>query len=147
MVSSASTVHFMSDAPWPPPAPPSQGSAPSLSSVVTPVGNWTRLWASILDGILMIVTLGIGWLVWSVYLLNQSTSPAKKMLGLQIVDVNTGVPATLQQMLLREVLGKVILSSVSGGITSLVSAVMILVLPNRQGLHDFVARTTVTRRP
>lgn len=106
-----------------------------------------RLGASLLDGLLMLVTLGIGWLIWSVFLLNQATSPAKKMLGLQIVDVNTGVPATIQQMLLREILGKVVLSSVTGGITSLVSALMILVLPSRQGIHDYIARTTVTRRP
>jgi len=119
----------------------------SLPGVVVPAGNWRRLWASLLDGLLMLVTLGIGWLIWSVFLLNQATSPAKKMLGLQIVDVNTGVPATIQQMLLREILGKVVLSSVTGGITSLVSALMILVLPSRQGIHDYIARTTVTRRP
>lgn len=111
-----------------------------------PVTNGVRLWASILDGILCVITLGIGWLIWSVFLLNQSTSPAKKMLGLQIVDVNTGVPAPIQQMLMREILGKVVLSSVSGGITSLVSAIMILVLPSRQGLHDYIARTVVVRR-
>lgn len=114
---------------------------------MVPVGNWVRLWASVLDGLLMVITLGIGWLIWSVFLLNQATSPAKKMLGLQIVDVNTGVPATIQQMLLREILGKVVLSSVTGGITSLVSALMILVLPSRQGIHDYIARTTVSRRP
>lgn len=119
----------------------------SVPGAVVPAGNWVRLWASLLDGLLMLVTLGIGWLIWSVFLLNQATSPAKKMLGLQIVDVNTGVPATIQQMLLREILGKVVLSSVTGGITSLVSALMILVLPSRQGIHDYIARTTVTRRP
>jgi len=122
-------------------------SQTSVPGAVVPAGNWVRLWASLLDGLLMLVTLGIGWLIWSVFLLNQATSPAKKMLGLQIVDVNTGVPATIQQMLLREILGKVVLSSVTGGITSLVSALMILVLPSRQGIHDYIARTTVTRRP
>lgn len=139
----------MSNASWPPPPPPpsSSNAQPSLSGAVVPVGNWVRLWASVLDGLLMVITLGIGWLIWSVFLLNQATSPAKKMLGLQIVDVNTGVPATIQQMLLREILGKVVLSSVTGGITSLVSALMILVLPSRQGIHDYIARTTVSRRP
>ena len=139
----------MSNASWPPPPPPSSPASAqtSLPGAVVPAGNWVRLGASLLDGLLMLVTLGIGWLIWSVFLLNQATSPAKKMLGLQIVDVNTGVPATIQQMLLREILGKVVLSSVTGGITSLVSALMILVLPSRQGIHDYIARTTVTRRP
>ena len=140
----------MSNASWPPPPPPPGSSSGSfqapVSGAVVPVTNGVRLWASILDGILCVITLGIGWLIWSVFLLNQSTSPAKKMLGLQIVDVNTGVPAPIQQMLMREILGKVVLSSVSGGITSLVSAIMILVLPSRQGLHDYIARTVVVRR-
>lgn len=143
----ASTVHFMSDASWPPPPPPSvpSGSALSTTGAIVPVGNGARLGAFLLETLLMIVTLGIGWLIWSVFLLNQATSPAKKMLGLQIVDSNTGVPATIQQMLLREILGKVVVNSVTGGITWLVSAVMIVVLPSRQGIHDYIARTVVVR--
>ena len=95
----------------------------------------------------MVVTLGIGWLIWSVVLYSKSTSPAKKILGLQIVDAKTGAPATMQQMLLREVLGKIILGSVSRGATGLISAIMILVTPNRQGIHDYIAKTVVIRKP
>ena len=39
-----------------------------------------------LDILLAIVTLGIGWLIWDIVLWQQSTSPAKKMLNLRIVD-------------------------------------------------------------
>ena len=95
----------------------------------------------------MIVTLGIGWLIWSVVLYSKSTSPAKKILGLQIVDAKTGAPATMQQMLLREVLGKWVLGPVSQGATGLISAIMILVMPSRQGIHDYIAKTVVVRRP
>jgi uncharacterized RDD family membrane protein YckC len=67
------------------------------------------------------------------------------MLNLKIVDINTGAPASMQQMLLREVLGKMILSTVTSGVTTLVGAVLILVVPGRQGVWDYIAKTTVVR--
>ena len=67
------------------------------------------------------------------------------MLGLYIVDLQTGAPATMQQMLLRELLGKIVLGSVTG-VVSIVSAVLILIQPTRQGVWDYIAKTTVVRR-
>ena len=128
----------------PPPPPPSNGSAFSGTGVV-PCGNGIRLWATVLDGLLFIVTCGIGWLIWDIVLWQQSTSPAKKMLNLKIVDINTGAPATMTQMLLREVLGKIILSTVTSGLTTLVGAILILVVPGRQGVWDYISKTTVVR--
>ncbi|MFI0462387.1 MAG: RDD family protein, partial [Ilumatobacteraceae bacterium] len=127
-----------------PPPPPSNSSG-SLGIGVVPCGNGTRLWATVLDGLLFVVTCGIGWLIWDIVLWQQSTSPAKKMLNLKIVDINTGAPASMQQMLLREVLGKMILSTVTSGVTTLVGAVLILVVPGRQGVWDYIAKTTVVR--
>lgn len=152
-----STVHFMTeDSNWSPPPPPPPPGASNTSSHGTvpmygvaapvPVNNGARLWSAILEVILMVVTLGIGWLIWSVVLYSKSTSPAKKILGLQIVDAKSGLPATLQQMLLREVLGKLVLGPVSQGATGLISAIMILVMPSRQGIHDYIAKTVVVRR-
>lgn len=128
----------------PPPLPPSSNSG-SFGSGVVPCENGTRLWATVLDGLLFIVTCGIGWLIWDIVLWQQSTSPAKKMLKLKIVDINTGAPASMQQMLLREVLGKIILSTVTSGLTTLVGAVLILVVPSRQGVWDYISKTTVVR--
>lgn len=122
----------------PPPPPPS-------SSGVIPCGNGVRFGALLLDALLMIVTCFIGWLIWSVVLWGQSTSPAKKMLGLQVVDMQTGAPATMQQMLLRELVGKIVLGSVTG-IVGIISAVLILVQSTRQGVWDYIAKTTVVKR-
>ena len=128
----------------PPPPPPSNSSGSQASGVVA-CGNGVRLWATVLDGLLFIVTCGIGWLIWSIVLWQQSTSPAKKMLNLKIVDINTGAPASMQQMLLREVLGKIVLSTVSSGVSTLIGAVLILVVPSRQGVWDYISKTTVIR--
>jgi len=46
--------------------------------------------------------------------------------------------------LLREGLGKILLGSITG-ITGLISAVLILVVPSRQGVWDYIAKTTVVR--
>ena len=121
-----------------PPPPPSSGG-------VVPCDNGVRFGAFMLDILLAIVTCFIGWLIWSIVLWGQATSPAKKMLGLQVVDIQTGAPATMQQMLLRELVGKMILGSVTG-VVSIVSAVLILIQPSRQGVWDYIAKTTVVRR-
>ena len=135
----------------PPPPPPSGKFGRSFNAssggVVAPCTNGQRLGSAVLDGFLFFITLGIGWIIWDIVLLSQSVSPAKKMLGLRIVDINTGVPATMQQMLLREVLGKYILGSIGSGITGLVSVVLILVTPTRQGVWDYIAKTTVVKVP
>ena len=127
----------------PPPPPPSNNSS-SFSAGVVPCGNGVRLGALLLDSLLFVVTCGIGWLIWSIVLWQQSTSPAKKMLNLKIVDINTGAPASMVQMLLREGLGKIVLSAITG-IVGIVSAILILVTPSRQGVWDYISKTTVVR--
>jgi len=94
--------------------------------------------------LLFVVTCGIGWLIWDIVLWQQSTSPAKKMLNLKIVDINTGAPASMVQMLLREGLGKIVLSAITG-IVGIISAILILVVPSRQGVWDYISKTTVVR--
>ncbi len=103
-----------------------------------------RIGAALLDGLLVVVTLGIGWLIWSIVLWKQSTSPAKKMLHMTILDANTGQPASMKQMVLREVLGKLVLGAVTGFI-SLVSAIMLFVTPRRQVVWDYIGTTVVIR--
>ena len=133
----------MSDPFSSPPPPPSRSSG-SLGTGVVPCGNGVRFGALLLDSLLFVVTCGIGWLIWSIILWQQSTSPAKKMLNLKIVDINTGAPASMVQMLLREGLGKIVLSAITG-IVGIISAVLILVVPSRQGVWDYISKTTVVR--
>jgi uncharacterized RDD family membrane protein YckC len=135
----------------PPPPPPSNnsgsfgaGAGAGAGVGVVPCGNGVRFGALLLDSLLFIVTCGIGWLIWDIVLWQQSTSPAKKMLNLKIVDINTGAPASMVQMLLREGLGKIVLSAITG-IVGIISAVLILVVPSRQGVWDYISKTTVVR--
>ena len=134
----------MSDPFSSPPPPPPPNNSGSFSAGVVPCDNGVRFGALLLDSLLFVVTCGIGWFIWNIVLWQQSTSPAKKMLNLKIVDINTGAPASMTQMLLREGLGKIVLGAITG-IVGIVSAVLILVVPGRQGVWDFIAKTTVVR--
>lgn len=134
----------MSDPFSSPPPPPPSNSSSSIGVGVVPCGNGVRFGALLLDTLLFVVTCGIGWLIWDIVLWQQSTSPAKKMLNLKIVDINTGAPASMVQMLLREGLGKIVLSAITG-IVGIISAILILVVPSRQGVWDYISKTTVVR--
>lgn len=104
----------------------------------------SRIGAALLDALLAVVTLGIGWIIWSVVLWKDSTSPGKKILRMRVVDANTGAPATMNQMVMREAVGKWVLGYVTG-IVSIASCVMLFTTPKRQAVWDYVATTAVVR--
>ena len=129
----------------PPPFSGNRTSPAASAGSYTPCDNGVRFGAYALDLLLAIVTCFIGWLIWSIILWQQGTSPAKKMLGLVVIDTTTGAPASMGKMAMRELVGKTLLSWVSVGITTLVGAIMILSNNKRQGIWDQIASTTVCR--
>jgi len=139
-----------SDGLWYPPESAAVTAAPApaqavmtASSLLTPVSNGRRILAYLLEGVLLVVTLFIGWLVWSMILWGEGQSPAKKLMGMRCVKVDTGQPATWGTMFLREIVGKGIIGGVTFGLTSLASIFMILFGSDRRGVWDHVAGTVV----
>jgi len=131
---------------------------PVRPTTVEPCGNGIRLGAALLELLLFIVTCGIGWLIWSIVLWQQSTTPAKKILGMKIVDSKTGVPATMNQMVMRELVIKLVLIVALnyvgtfvgvdftiglGNLVTLASGIMVLASASRQAVWDHVAGTVV----
>lgn len=136
-----------------PPALPNSGWAPApnpehLVPSHALASPWTRLVAALLNGLLVIVTLVVGYLIWTLVLWNQGTNPGKKMLGLRIVKADTGRLCTFGDMLLRNfVFGGLVLGFLGGvtlGIASIVDALMIFG-SRRQRLIDKMAGTLVVR--
>lgn len=105
-----------------------------------------RFGAYLLDSLLAIITLGIGWLIWSMIVWSKGTTPGKELLGMRCVRTDTGQAASWGTMAVRELVGKSLLGAISFGITSLVSCFMILGAA-RQGVWDKVATTTVVDDP
>jgi uncharacterized RDD family membrane protein YckC len=149
--------------PGPPPSPPPIGQpwnqqgyppgysgypamAPGAPAPVSSAGR--RFGAWLLDGLLVIVTLFIGWFIWSMVLWSRGQSPAKSLLGMRCIEVNTGRAATWGTMALRELVGKIVLGNITFGITTLVSGIMILTDDQRhEGIWDKIASTVVVDDP
>ena len=111
------------------------------------VSNGTRMGATIVEALLMILTLYIGWFVWSMVIWNRGLTPAKQLMGLTVIDTTTGLPASFGKMALREWVGKGIIGTVTCGVTAIVSIFMVLFGETRTSIHDNVASTMVVKTP
>jgi uncharacterized RDD family membrane protein YckC len=105
-----------------------------------------RFGAYLLDGVLVFVTLIIGWVIWSLIIWSKGQSPGKSLLGMRCIRSDTGRCASFGDMALRELVGKGILGSVTFGITTIVGGIMILG-DTREGLWDKMAHTIVVDDP
>jgi uncharacterized RDD family membrane protein YckC len=70
--------------------------APSL------VSAGGRFGAVLLDGLLILFTLWIGWAVWSMFTWSRGQTPAKSLLGHVVADANTGAAFDWGRMAVRE---------------------------------------------
>jgi hypothetical protein len=108
-----------------------------------------RLGARLLDGLLLLVTLGIGWLVWSFVTWSNGQTPAKQLLGHVVADAGNGEAFGWGRMALRSLvidgLLAAFLNAISCGIYFWVDALM--VFGDRQRtLHDRMAGSIVRHR-
>lgn len=135
----------------PPPTRPGHG-APGTSvglahrqvvGRIVPLPLGSRIAAALLDGLIAVLTLGIGWFIWAVILWPQGTSPGKKMVGAVVVDHATGVVAGADKMALREIVGKGVIGFFTLGISGVVTFFMVLFGRERRGVPDYVAGTIV----
>jgi uncharacterized RDD family membrane protein YckC len=105
-----------------------------------------RLGAAVLDLVLFLVTLGLGWLVWALIVFRDGRTPGKQLLSMRVVHVRTGVPLGWGMMFVREILVRGLLipmlSAVTLGIGGLVATLMIF-SPLHQTLWDRFCDTTV----
>jgi uncharacterized RDD family membrane protein YckC len=99
-----------------------------------------RLGAIVLDATLMVITLGIGWLIWSFIVWGEGQTPAKKILKLRTINFTNGRPATWGHMGIREALIPIsvsIASAVTGGIASIAWIVVEIVFYFTKGQRTF----------
>jgi len=147
--------------PPPPPPPPPGGGVPLVPAyqaaqntplppgvVVSSVGK--RLGGYALDVVLAIATLFIGWLIWSLIVWGDSTSPAKQLLHMKVVKKDSGLRASYGTMALRELVGKLLIMSVLSFVCAIVPLVLDFMLlwdQDRQQLWDKIAGTIVVDDP
>ena len=108
-----------------------------------------RLGGIVLDATLMIITLGIGWLIWSFIVWGEGQTPAKKILKLRTINFTTGRPATWGHMGIREMLVPMsvsIASTLTGGVASIAWIIVEIVFhftKNQRTFRDYWVKTAV----
>ena len=90
---------------------------------------WARLGSSLIDLVLIIVTLIIGWLIWTLIVWSKGQTPGKQICGQRVVMKRTGQAATWGEMALRDFvirgLAIGIIGQLTCGIFSIVATLMI----------------------
>lgn len=105
---------------------------------------------NLLEFVLFVVTLGIGWYIWLIFTAQTAQTPAKRLLSVYILDANTRTPVSTGRVWVREVLVKQLLVgflSALIGVAGLINSSWVLFDRNRQALHDKVAGTIVVYAP
>jgi uncharacterized RDD family membrane protein YckC len=109
-----------------------------------------RLGQYALEILLSIVTLFIGWAVWSLVVWSRGQTPAMQVLHIRVVKLSTGQTATWGTMALREFVAKGLIMGVISAVffpAWLVLAFMLLWDEQRQELWDKIAGTIVVNDP
>jgi hypothetical protein len=114
--------------------------------LVAPAARFNAL---LLDLALAAITLGVGWLVWSLVTWRHGQTPAKRLLGHVVTDAVTGRPLAWGRMALRELVVRVllgtVLSLVTAGGYALVDA-LVVYSDGHRTLHDRLAGSVVRYR-
>ena len=135
-----------------PPPPPPAAAAAAQATTAVPEGTvlsslGKRFGGALLTGVLIVVTLGIGYLIWAAIAYGKGQTPAKQILKMYVIDTETGLPATWGKMFVRGFVIDGVLNSITGGVFSLISAIWIFTNPKRQRLTDLVLKTIVVDAP
>lgn len=105
-----------------------------------------RLGAYLVDIGLAIVTLFVGWLIWSFFTWQTGQTPAKRLMKQVVVDTNSGEPFTWIRMFLREAVVKWaaggIASGASNGITWVIDSLFVF-RDDRKTVHDMIVQSKV----
>jgi uncharacterized RDD family membrane protein YckC len=145
---------------YPPPPPPAgygygqappgmyfdQGSGLILPQGVELASVGRRIGAWFLAIPLLIVTLGIGYVIWGLIVWGRGQTPALQVLGMRCWRPETGRPAGWWWMALRETVGR-FAEGILSIITLLVSFILMLTRKERQSIHDLIAGTVVVHDP
>jgi uncharacterized RDD family membrane protein YckC len=91
--------------------------------------------------LLFIVTLGIGYIIWSLVAWGHGQTPAQRLFGLRCWRPGTGRPASRGQMALRQASGLLLNGELLAGV------LILLIEPGRTSVGDYLIGTVVLHDP
>jgi uncharacterized RDD family membrane protein YckC len=95
---------------------------------------------------LVIVTLGIGYVIWGLIVWGNGQTPALQVLGMRVWRPETNKVAGFWFMALREIVGHIV-DGILSLITEITSFVLFVAGKKHQSLHDIIAGTVVLYDP
>jgi uncharacterized RDD family membrane protein YckC len=119
-----------------------------IGVMLSPAGR--RFGQYCLEILLVLVTVFIGWFIWSLIVWSGGQTPAQQLLGMRVLKISTGVPATWGTMFLREFVAKGLIMGLVSVIffpAWFVLAFMLLWDNSRQEVWDKIAGTLVVNDP
>ncbi len=108
-------------------------------------GLGRRVGAFVLDGVLFILTLVIGYIVWWLFTLRRGQTPGKRLLGIRVIRAD-GTPSEWGWTFMREFIVKGIAVSLGNAVVGIVWIVDLLWAfwdKDRQTIHDKIMKTVV----
>ena len=105
-----------------------------------------RIGAYFLSIPLVIITLGIGYIIWGLIVWGNGQTPALQVLGMRCWRPETNRVAGFWWMALREIPGRLI-DGILSFITLITSFVLMCTGRERKALHDWIAGTVVLHDP
>ena len=139
------------------PPPPQAPQAPAGAALATPAAGTPplssvgkRFGEYCLDVALAIVTLGIGWLIWTLIILGRGQTPAKQILDMRVVNAETGQVPGWGMMFVREFLLKGLLMGIVVSVTFGLGLILYFWLTwddRNQELWDKMVGTVVVEDP
>ncbi len=143
------------------PPPPAGGELRTDSGAVPPdpltmlASKGQRFGAFLLELLLTVITLGIGWLIWSLVVWGRGQTPAKQLLKLRVIRLNDrraaswGIMAVRQFLLSAVVYGIDVALIASAGVGALgvlwllANGITLLISDKNQALWDKILSTVV----
>lgn len=128
-------------------SPPGTGAVAVLPPGVALASVGKKFGAYLLDGFVMFMTVGIGWLIWGAIVAGKGQTPGRQLLGLRVVSMRDGRPLTWGQMVFLHGLVGAFVTNVAFVFTLGVLAFMPLWDRNNQTVADKVASSVVVDDP
>lgn len=104
-----------------------------------------RIGTNLLEIVLIVVTLFVGYLVWMLIAWGKGQTPGKQLTGLRVYHLNNQRAASWGQMFVRQIVGGIVNSIFYIGL--IVSIVFLFTDPLRRTVPDRIAGTIVLSDP
>jgi hypothetical protein len=112
-----------------------------------------RIWGAVLEAVLAVVTLGIGWLIWYFVVVGRGLTPARQVLKLIVINDQTRLPVDPVKAFIRGFFVYYLVFMVLGNLFSIsafgtpylvsILAGLFIIRVSRQTLWDQITNTVI----